>query len=1284
MWIRVKKLARRLLVGGAIIVIALAIAVGAMRIALTQLPGYQTEFRAWIAAELGVTMEFGRLDARWGLRGPELTFYEASVANVNQAEPFLSARSASVSFDVLKFVLERELTVKAITFDATRLTLLRTEEGEFRIAGAASGIEFGTEFLAGIPSQIAIAVRDGQLRYVDEALQEAWQFVDVAANLIQQPDRLAIELRARPPDRLGERIELSLEAELADDAEFPGQWRVFGNLRQTNLAAFAHLLSAPNTPSIDGSGDISIWIDWMDGKVSRGMTSVALDNVALLELPSDANGIYERIALTLEWSQDAERSWQLALSDVDLSRNGNHWPSGGNSTLQLSRDDGDVQGLSIRTDFLRLEDLTPIVLSLPDSAMARQWRALNPRGDLEGVEFSLNRTADEWDYSIAGEFSRLGWEPISPWPGVDNLAAVVRSDARTGRVQFRSRDVRFNWPDLFRQAIEADNLNGLVVWRQGRNSVRIVSDDLALSALDADIRSDLELTIPLDGSSPRLDLVASATEFDIVAAKSYLPAKRMPPRVVKWLDSAIQNGLASNLRLSFFGPLASFPFDADDGQFRITADVDNVDLEYLEGWPSAEDLDGTLDFLNAGFRATGTGRVLSDTSSTVDVGIEDMRAAVLALDVDSNGPLTDVVAFLRTAPLIAQHLGRGYDRLNAHGGNSEVDLVLQLPLLNFSAYELYAGLNILNGELSVEGLSPQATEINGLLNIHNSTVEAEGMEAIFLDGPLTARVVRSELPGYRAKLEVEGEITADAVLEAFDLPFRDLLAGQTRWQGALQIPELSEDGSQPVTITVSSNLTGAALKFPPPFDKPPAEPVNLQIEFSYPQIDQLQVEGNLGATKRFALNYLANANGYELDRGTLSFGGNRPELPDAGVTVNGSLPVLNLSDWLGLSETLGLERVQPLFVGGTLELNEFSIFGQQLGSSRVNARRDSTAWYVDIDSEPIAGSLTIPTEMTQRPQVIANMQRLYLSNSDGVNLGAVDPRVLPGFTVSTEEFGIGKRRLGHVDAVVMPEPLGLRLVSFASASDSLSAEGTGSWLESRSGVATRVAVSINSNDVAGALQELGFDPVIEGEVADLTASVYWAGPPTADWIQHVNGDVAVRVEKGSMLDIEPGASRVVGLMSILAIPRRLALDFRDVFNKGFGFDEITGDFNLIDGNAFTDNLMLTGPGAEIGVVGRTGLRDRDYEQQAIVTAEPGNMLPVVGALVAGAGVGAALLIFTRIFKKPLKGIGQAAYCIRGSWDEPAVERLSNEQLEQNELCAALPPTVPAVADSQNR
>ena len=434
------------------------------------------------------------------------------------------------------------------------------------------------------------------------------------------------------------------------------------------------------------------------------------------------------------------------------------------------------------------------------------------------------------------------------------------------------------------------------------------------------------------------------------------------------------------------------------------------------------------------------------------------------------------------------------------------------------------------------------------------------------------------------------------------------------------------------------------------------------------------VDGNLGATRRFALSYANGPAGFAFDRGAVEFGGSKPDLPsEPGLRVDGNLPELHLNDWLGFAQSSALARAEPLYRGARLELAEFFAFGQRLGSTKLEVSRDGTAWGVDITSEPVAGHLEIPDPSRGRAPIVAEMERVYLANDPGLEGEALDPRTLPGLSLHAQAFGVGSRRLGRVDAEVSADPLGLRLVSFASAGDGFTLEGSGGWLVGPEGTITRIALNLSSSDVATTLEGLGIGAFLDGESADVTASVYWPGAPSGHWMDHVGGDVAVHVEKGSMLDIDPGAGRVVGLMSVAALPRRLALDFRDVFNKGFAFDEIGGDFTLIDGNAYTDNLKLSGPGAEIGLVGRTGLRDRDYQQQAVVTAEPGNVLPTVGGLLAGAGVGAALLIFTQIFKEPLKGIGRASYCVTGTWDDPQVERITADRAERAEECAALPP-----------
>jgi uncharacterized protein YhdP len=485
-------------------------------------------------------------------------------------------------------------------------------------------------------------------------------------------------------------------------------------------------------------------------------------------------------------------------------------------------------------------------------------------------------------------------------------------------------------------------------------------------------------------------------------------------------------------------------------------------------------------------------------------------------------------------------------------------------------------------------------------------------------------------------------------------------------------------------IAVQTNLTGIALNLPAPLRKEPAEPTNVQVDFTFPPEGGLAVDGNFGATRRLALRYVSGNGGLELDRGTVQLGGDAPVLPQRpGLAIRGSVPGFDFGEWLALGDASGRERTREVLSAVELDIGEFAAFGQRLGATRLDAEREDDFWNITIESEAIAGYISVPRVTDGRPHIVANMERVYWALGNGTGSQELDPRTMPGIALQAAELAIDDHRLGRVSADLVPDAMGLRLVSFASATPSFAAEGSGSWLVGPGGPATRVAVNVTSTDVSAALEELGFTPFLDAEMADMTASLYWPGGPDEHWRDHVGGDVAVRFEKGSLPEIDPGAGRVVGLLSIAAVPRRLALDFRDVFGEGFAFDELSGDFTVIDGDAYTDNLKMAGPSAEIGVVGRTGLRDRDYQQQAVVTAEPGNMLPTVGALVAGPTVGAAWWLFMRIFRKPLQGIGRAAYCITGTWDDPQVERLTGDRLEEAEQCAVLPPGGFSAATEQN-
>ena len=144
------------------------------------------------------------------------------------------------------------------------------------------------------------------------------------------------------------------------------------------------------------------------------------------------------------------------------------------------------------------------------------------------------------------------------------------------------------------------------------------------------------------------------------------------------------------------------------------------------------------------------------------------------------------------------------------------------------------------------------------------------------------------------------------------------------------------------------------------------------------------------------------------------------------------------------------------------------------------------------------------------------------------------------------------------------------------------------------------------------------------------------------------------------------AGRLFGLLSVTALPRRLALDFSDLFSKGFAFDRIEGDFSIQNGQAYTNNLYMTAPAADISVSGRTGLVSKDYDQIATVTPKLSSSLPVASALFGpvGVGVGAVIFLAGELFESIPKKINKMLsyqYSITGSWKEPTIEKIKKEK-----------------------
>jgi uncharacterized protein YhdP len=240
---------------------------------------------------------------------------------------------------------------------------------------------------------------------------------------------------------------------------------------------------------------------------------------------------------------------------------------------------------------------------------------------------------------------------------------------------------------------------------------------------------------------------------------------------------------------------------------------------------------------------------------------------------------------------------------------------------------------------------------------------------------------------------------------------------------------------------------------------------------------------------------------------------------------------------------------------------------------------------------------------------------------------------------------------------------GFILDNIAIKNDSLLVTGTVELIKKTDQLhnySTTVDAQLKSQNTKALMEEFGFQGILSSKNLTIDLDLFWPYIPSSDGVFDANGTVKVNIEDGQITAIDPIAGKVLGLLSIAELPKRLALDFSDIFKKGLSFNRLSGEFQFKQGRAYTCNLVMEGTSIDIVLVGVTDMVGETYNQLAIVRPLLSDALPMGGAVFGGPGVAAAVYLFTKLLRKPLKNIGVSYYSIGGTWDNPTIEKIPQE------------------------
>ncbi|GAA5076743.1 YhdP family protein [Lysobacter panacisoli] len=1244
-----------------LVLVALVLAVASQVLPMAE--SNPQRIAAWLSERAGRPVTFDRVETAWTRRGPLLRLDNLRVGEGTQEFTVGDAEMlVSVYAGLLPGHAFSELRLRGLD-----LTLERADDGRWKVRG--------------LPGQEQPAQRDplsaleglGELQVIDGKLTVIVPQLGVDARIPRINLRLRVDgprvragVRAWPGTGVPGAATSPLDAVLDFDRR-QGDGRAYVGARRADLSAWAALAQVAGVGAESGQGRAEAWADLRGHRITRVTADVALDQVGLRgaalagsTIPRVAFSHVEALArwqaIDGGWRADAPK---LRIDSVGLTQKLDGLAVAGGNRYALRADRIDAGPL-----------LAAAALSDRLAPGLRAWlHNTRPRVALQRIDVAGVRGGAVRAHARIDSF---GFEAVGNAPGLSGLAGEFDGDADGFNLQLDPKSpMRFDWPSGFGVS-HTVNLEGAVAgWREGAGW-RIGTPALRVKGQGFGVHARGGLWWQGDGTRPWIDIAAAIDETPLPVAKGFWIRHLMPPRVVDWLDNALVGGHLRDGRAVISGDLDNWPFRNHDGLFDARARLDGAVIKFQPEWPAVDALDADIAFVADGFTVEGRGRLAGVGIERVRAGIDHYRGGALTVEAQGAGDAMQLVQLLRESPLQKEHA----DTLKnvVANGPAKVGFRMNMPLHPNAVTTIAGDVELKDAKLADPRWKLAFDQVNGRAEYARGGFRAEGLKVRHegQPGSLSLRAgndfVRDKGNVFEAGLDAQ--MSAPELLDrAPELAWlKPHVSGRSAWTVGIAIPKTAPGRTAPTLLQLQTNLVGTALDLPAPLRKPAGDSLATSVETPLP-MGSGDVRVNLGNLIAVRARSQNGQTGIRLALGSSRV----DDLPPArGLVATGRAMSLDAIDWIGLlhggsGDGLPLQRIDVTaqrlnLLGGVFPETHLVV---------VPAPQGATA--VQVEGAALQGAVLVPA--AEGAAIAGRFERMHwrAPRRAGASTAAApdaapvvvedpfNPAKIPPLTIDIADLRVADARMGEAKMRTHPTATGMRIEQVQMRGERQRIDVSGDWNGRGESSRTALDVRIDSDDLGQLLSGFGMGQQLAGGVGTMHFDASWAGSPAAFNVASLDGTLDAKIRDGRLLEVEPGAGRVLGLLSLAQLPRRLMLDFRDFFSKGFAFNEAGGTVRFAGGTAHSDNLSIDGPAAAIMIRGSANLRAQSFDQTIEVRPKAGNLLTVAGAI-AGGPVGAAIgAAANAVLQKPLGEMASRTYRVTGPWKEPKVEVVGSQQ-----------------------
>ncbi|MDQ3059009.1 MAG: TIGR02099 family protein [Pseudomonadota bacterium] len=694
-----------------------------------------------------------------------------------------------------------------------------------------------------------------------------------------------------------------------------------------------------------------------------------------------------------------------------------------------------------------------------------------------------------------------------------------------------------------------------------------------------------------------------------------------------------------------------------------------------------------------------------------------MDQATVEVSTDIQGALSDALGFVNTSPL-AEMTGQALAQATA-SGSASYRFRLRLPIDAIETSRVEGTIALPGNDVRFAPDVPALAGLKGTVNLSEKGFAVAGAQARLFGGEVRIDGgTRAQPPAAAAgqdsllsvAFKAQGQISAEGLRQASELGLLSRLAQHTSGSTAYSASLLWRRGVPEITVT--SSLQGLALNLPAPLNKTaeallPVRFDNALVPASLAPGQALQDQLSLSIGRLASLGYLRDVSGAQprVIRGSLGVGLDATDtvpLPESGVRANIRLAQLDVDAWEKLlADVPGASLLPPPApVSGAparvpgdaaqammgylpsviaVRAGELRVQGQRLNQVVVGGQRDGLNWRANIEAAELNGYLEYRQSGPAGPgRVHARLSRLSLAPGTASEVEALldeQPASIPALDIVVDNLELRGRKLGRIeiDAVNRGASGGAgggvrewHLNKFNVILPEASLSASGDWVavapvggpgpvsERRRAV---MDFRLDIADSGELLKRFGMDGVLRRGKGQLEGQVAWMGSPLSPHLPSLNGQLNVNVASGQFMKAEPGLAKLLGVLSLQSLPRRLALDFRDVFSQGFAFDFVRGDVTIAQGLASTNNLQMSGVNAAVLMAGSADIVRETQRLRVVVVPEINAGTASLIATAINPAIGLGSFLAQMFLRRPLMEAATQEFQIDGAWSEPKITKI---------------------------